>query len=139
VISSFEEPAPRYVIVESDRFDADRDRAILLVYRILGPDRANEWVKGLAHMIFGLIGFPGPLSHARDGEASTFYGREVRRAFYFGPTKRRSGTPFRLFFTLLPPAARDPDPNPETAIHLLRLLHGLQSLLSPDPDSHETL
>ena len=34
---------PRYVVVESDRFEADRDRAILSVNRLLGPKAAGEW------------------------------------------------------------------------------------------------
>ena len=107
-----EEPSPRYVIVESDRFDADRDRVILSVYGLLGPERANEWAKGLARAIFGLTGFPGPLSHARDEEATAFYGQEVRRMLFYGPTRRRSGTA-------------------ESAIILLRLLSGGPTL-SPE-------
>ena len=126
-----EEPSPRYVIVESDRFDADRDRVILSVYRLLGPDRANEWAKGLARAIFGLTGFPGPLSHARDEEATGFYGQEVRRMLFYGPTRRRSGTPVRLLFTVSPPAPDEPLEAAESAIILLRLLSGGQTL-SPE-------
>jgi len=32
----------RYVLVESDRFEADRDRAILSINRILGPRAAGD-------------------------------------------------------------------------------------------------
>ncbi len=126
--ASFEEPSPRYVLVESDRFDADRDRAILSVYRLLGPERANEWAKGLARTIFGLTGFPGPLSHARDEDATAFYGKEVRRMLFYGPTRRRSGTPVRLLFTILPPDPNGPPETAESVLYLLRLLHGAQTL-----------
>ena len=74
--------------------------------------------QGLARAIFGLTGFPGPLSHARDEEASAFYGREVRRLLYYGPTCRRSGTPVRLLFSIVPP---DPTEPPETAESVLFL------------------
>ena len=122
-----EEPARRFVIVESDRFDTDRDGAILSVYRALGPERANDWAQGLARAIFGLTGFPGPLSHARDEEASAFYGREVRRLLYHGPTRRRSGTPIRLLFTILLP---DPAEPPETAPRRAAGNGGVGSLLT---------
>ena len=97
-----EEPPGRFIIVESDRFDADRDRAILSVYRAIGPERANDWAVGLSRVLSALPGFPGPLSHARDEEASAFYGRKVRRLLYYGPTRRRSGTPVCLLFSIVP-------------------------------------
>jgi hypothetical protein len=131
VITPSEEPSSRYVIVESDRFDSDRDRVVLSVYRLLGPERANEWAKGLARAISGLTGFPGPLSHARDEEAAAFYGQEVRRMLFYGPTRRRSGTPVRLLFTIAPPAPDEPSETAESAIILLRLLSGGQTL-SPE-------
>ena len=77
-----------------------------------------------------LMDFPGPLSHARDEEASAAYGREIRRLLYYGPTRRRTGAPARVLFTLLPPAGDDPQA--EAVIFLLRLLHGPQSLAAPE-------
>ncbi len=126
--ASSEESPRRFAIVESDPFDADRDRAILFFNRSLGPDRAQEWAVGLVRAIAALTGFPGPLSHARDEEASAFYGREVRRLLYYGPTRRRSGTPVRLLFTLLPPDPDDPPEAAESVLFLLRLLRGAQIL-----------
>ena len=126
-----EEPAHRFVVVESDRFEADWDRAVLSVARAFGPERANDWAQGLSRAISALPEFPGPRSHSQDEEASAFYGREVRRLLYYGPNRRRSGTPLRLLFAILPP---DPDEPPETAesvLFLLRLLHGGQ-VLQPD-------
>lgn len=126
-----EAEAPRhFVVVESDRFADDRDRFVLSRNSHLGPKYADRWYKRLMSSLEDLTGFPGPLSWAIDEEASTFYGREVRRMLYYGPTRRRTGTPVRILFTLLPPAADDPDG--ETAIFLLRLLHGSQLLFVPE-------
>ena len=128
-----EEPPGRFIVVESDRFDADRDRAILSVYRTIGPERANDWAVGLSRVLSALPGFPGPLSHARDEAASAFYGREVRRLLYYGPTRRRSGTPVRIFFSIVPPDPADPPEMAETVLFLLRLLQGAQVLQPDDP------
>ena len=127
-----EEPARRFVTVESDRFDADRDRMILSVYRAIGPERANEWAVGLSRVLSALPEFPGPLSHARDEEAPAFYGREVRRLLYYGPTRRRSGTPVRLLFSIIPPDPTEPPETAESVLFLLRLLHGAQVLQPSD-------
>lgn len=79
-----------------------------------------------------LTGFPGPLSHVKDEAASIVFGREVRRLLYYGPTRRRTGFPARVLFTLLPPDPAEPPETAETVILLLRLLQGAQALL-PDP------
>ena len=131
--SDRDEGPRRYVVVESDRFEADRDRAVLSVYRLLGPKAAGEWAVGLSRALSALPDFPGPLSHAQDEAASTFYGREVRRLLYYGPTRRRSGTPVRLFFSIVPPDPADPPETAETVLFLLRLLQGAQVL---QPDDH---
>ncbi len=132
--SSEGEDSPRFVLVESDRYEADRDKAILSVNRLLGPQAAGDWAVALARTVSALPDFPGPLSHGRDEEASAHYNREVRRMLFYGPTKRRSGTPVRVLFTLLPPAPDDPPETAETVIFLLRLLHGPQSLTSDTPE-----
>ncbi len=80
-----------------------------------------------------LADFPGPLSHARDEEASVRYGREVRRLLYYGPTRRRTGTPVRILFTVLPPDPEEPPETAEAVIFLLRLLHGAQALTPEEP------
>ena len=46
------------------------------------------------------------LSHAIDEAASAVYGYEVRRFLYYGPTNKRTGTPVRILFTVLPPRPR---------------------------------
>ena len=76
--------------------------------------------------------FPGPLSHAQDEAASAFYGREVRRLLYYGPTRRRSRTPVRVFFSIVPPDPADPPEVAETVLFLLRLLQGGQVLQHDD-------
>lgn len=121
--------AVKYVLVFSDPADADLERMNISLNR-RDPDYAAQWEAGLSQSLQDLLGFPGPLSHARDEEASAHYSREVRRMLYYGPTKRRSGTPIRVLFTLLPPAPDDPPETAETVIFLLRLLHGPQSLIS---------
>jgi len=129
--SDQDEPV-RYVVVESDRFADDRDRAVLGFNGRQGPERATLWSKGLVQAIDDLTEFPGPLSHARDEDASDFYGREVRRMFYYGPTRKRSGTPIRVLFTVLPPAEGEPPETAEAVIFLLRLLRGGQTLASEE-------
>jgi len=52
---------------------------------------------------------------------------------YYGPTRRRSGTPVRVLFTILPPAPDDPPEAAESVILLLRLLRGTQTLAPDDP------
>ena len=131
-----QEDAPiRYVLVESDRYEDDRDRAVLSENARMGPQYANIWFVTLTQTLLDLTEFPGPLSHARDNDASDYFHREVRRLLYYGPTRRR-GVPVRILFTLLPPDPADPPDTAETAIFLLRLLHGSQSLLAEDtPDA----
>lgn len=133
-MNSEQEDAPiRYVVVESDRFADDRDRAVLGFNSRQGPERATLWYKDLAQALDDLPAFPGPLSHGRDEDASDFYGREVRRMFYYGPTRERSGTPVRVLFAVLPPAPDEPPETAEWVIFLLRLLRGGQAL-APEED-----
>jgi hypothetical protein len=120
----------RYVVVFSDQAEADRDRLNL---RFTGRDPlyAASWDAGLMAALDNLTGFPGPLSWAVDEQTSVVFGREVRRLLYYGPTRRRTGTPVRVLFTVLPP---DPSsPEDESVIFLLRLLHGSQPLLPDEP------
>jgi|GEM_PF-1920126 len=132
-MNSLQEDSPtRYVIVESDRFASDRDRTVLGFNGRQGPEQANTWYKGLIQALDDLPGFPGPLSHGRDEDAMDFYGREVRRLLYFGPTRKRSGTPVRILFTVLPPAPDEPPETAESVIFLLRLLRGGQTLVAED-------
>lgn len=121
-----------YAVIYSDPADADLER---MSFQLAGrdPEYAAKWEADLRQAVQELPDFPGPLSHARDEEASVHYGREVRRLLYYGPTRRRSGTPVRILFTLLPPAPDDPPETAETVIFLLRLLHGSQSLLPNNP------
>ena len=134
-MSSFPEERPtKFVVLYSDRADDDLDKLNLFQNR-LDPDRAERWDMGLRQVVDELTEFPGPLSHARDNDASDYFHREVRRLLYYGPTRRR-GVPVRILFTLLPPDPADPPEKAETVIFLLRLLHGSQSLLAeeaPEP------
>ena len=122
-----------YALLFSDPADADLEQ-LSLSYNRRDSDYAARWEDGLSQALQDLLDFPGPLSHARDEEASVHYGREVRRMLYYGPTKRRTGIPIRVLFTLLPPAADDPPETAETVIFLLRLLHGSQPLLRDAPE-----
>ena len=127
------EDAPRYAVVTRESYDSDRDDFYLPQNRVLGPYYADRWLNDLDKRVADPTGFPGPLSHARDDEASDLYGREVRRLLYYGPTRRRSGTPVRVLFTILPPAPDDPLEAAELVILLLRLLRGTQTLAPDDP------
>ena len=111
----------RYAVIETDQAQAERENAFLFLLPLVGPQFAQEWYDGLLLAIAELPQFPGPLSHARDEEASAHYGYEVRRMLYHGPSgKRRARTPYRVLFTLLPPAEGED----ETIIRILRVLHG---------------
>ena len=125
-----DDSTPRYALVAGDRYDAERDAYAFQLASVAGPAQATRWVERLKQIVDELPNFPGPLSHARDEEASTLYNREVRRLLYHGPGHRRSKQPVRILFTLFPPAEDDPDG--ETVISLLRLLRGGQSLHSSD-------
>ena len=127
-----EDPPPRYVLVESDRYEAERDQAVLSRNRTLGPVYAQRWYVRLSQRLFDLTLFPGPFSHAKDEAASAVIGREVRRMLYYGPTDKRTGTPVRILFTVLPPAEGEPPETAESVILLLRLLQGAQALLPED-------
>ncbi len=72
------EGPPRYVLRESEPYEADRDAAFLSLLSN-DPGYAGRWLRHLGALTAALPGFPGPLSHARDEEASTLYGREIRR------------------------------------------------------------
>ena len=52
----------------------------------------------------------------------------------YGPTNKRTGTPVRILYTVLPPAPDEPPETAESVVVLLRLLHGAQALL---PDEAE--
>lgn len=104
----------------------------LYLNRTVGPDYAARWLDDLEKAVEDLTGFPGPLFHARDEDATGHYGREVRRLLYYGPTRKRSGTPVRILFTALAPDPADPPETAEAVIFLLRLLHGAQTLVSED-------
>ncbi len=123
----------RYRVTETEPAEAEREAAYLRLARLLDPDYAFRWYEDLRRAIEDLAGFPGPLSHARDEEASAFYGYEVRRMLYFGPGNRRLGTPYRVLFTILPFA---PDED-EAVIRVLRVLHGAQRLAEPQNEAGE--
>jgi hypothetical protein len=52
---------------------------------------------------------------------------------YYGPTGRRSGTPYRVLFTIIEPA---PGEN-EGVVRVLRILHGASDPFGPEPDNQE--
>lgn len=127
-----EEGPPRYVLHETERYEVDRD-ALFFERLARDPDYAGRWLKRLGEVTDQLVTFPGPLSHAREEDASDRYGREVRRLLYHGPTRRRTKAPVRVLFTILPPDPADPPEDAEAVILLLRLLHGGQMLAFDDP------
>jgi len=122
----------KYALVVSDPAEADRDR-LFLYYSRDDPGFGERWYDELQISLDNMGEFPGPLSHARDEAASDYYGREVRRMLYYGPTKRRTGRPVRVLFTVLPPGPDEPPETAESVILLLRLLHGAQPLIPDDP------
>ncbi len=126
--STAEDAPRRYVVVDSDPYDSDRDTQYLHLNRTLGPVHAGRWLDDLELAINDLTEFPGPLSHARDEDAADFYGREVRRMFYYGPTRKRIGTLVRVLFTVHPPVGDEPPETAEWVLFLLRLLGGGQAL-----------
>ncbi len=121
----------KYVFVLSDPAEADRDR-LYLFYSRHDSEFGKRWEAELQIALEALTSFPGPLSHARDEEASAYYAREVRRMLYYGPTKRRTAIPVRVLYTVLPPDPLEPLETTESVIFLLRFLHGAQAFISHD-------
>jgi plasmid stabilization system protein ParE len=133
MISDDDGPARRYQVVRSERAEKDLDDAFLRRNGLLGPRAAGEWLKELDYAIDDLANFPGPRSHAIDDFASNRFGLEVRRMLYHGPGKQhRSGTPYRVLFTIIEPA---PD---EGIIRVLRILHGASEPFGPEPNDEES-
>ena len=52
---------------------------------------------------------------------------------YFGPTHRRSGTPYRILFTIVEP----PEGEDEGVLRVLRILHGARLLVGEKPGEQE--
>jgi plasmid stabilization system protein ParE len=127
-------PTRRYQVVRAERAEKDQDDAFLRRNGLLGPRVAAEWLKGLDNAIADLANFPGPRSHTIDDLASNRFGVEVRRMLYYGPTGRRSGTPYRVLFTIIEPA---PGEN-EGVVRVLRILHGASDPFGPEPDNQES-
>lgn len=128
-----------YAVFVTDRAEADVQNAALRIARLLGPDYAARWQSDLEQTLAELARFPGPRSHARNDAARDLYGYEVRRLLYFGPSAqpdrgrpRRAGTPYRVLFTILPPAPGET----ESLIRVLRVLHGAQSLGAGDAEEN---
>ena len=65
-----------YAVLSSDPADADLERINVFNNR-RSPEFAAQWEADLERALRELTGFPGPLSHAREEEASAYYGREV--------------------------------------------------------------
>ena len=124
----------RYIVVEAERIEKDKERAAMRLLR-RNPDHAAQWLASLDLAIADLAGFPGPRSHAVDDLASNRFGLEVRRMLYYGLGKRRSGTPYRILFTVIEPA---PGGESEGIIRVLRILHGASDPFGPEPGSEES-
>ena len=130
-----DEPSRRFEVIRAERAELDQDKAVLRWNRVLGPRAANEWIAGLIKAIAALAEFPGPRSHPKDEDACDRFGIEVRRMLYYGPSKRRSGTPYRVLFTVIEPA---PGGEHEGIIRVLRILHGASDPFGPEPGSEES-
>ena len=61
--------AVKYILVFSDPADADLGQMNLSLNR-RDPNYAVRWEAGLFQALQDLLSFPGPLSHARDEEAT---------------------------------------------------------------------
>jgi hypothetical protein len=121
--------------VSSDRYEAERDALVFQISYASGLNFSERWLESLNNVLEELPNFPGPLSHARDEDASTLYDCEVRRILYRGPAGR-SKQPVRVLFTLIPPA--EDNPHGGTVISLLRLLRGSQSLSAEEGNADAT-
>ena len=112
--------ATHYDILQTERFEAERDTDAIFYLTKSGADFAGIWLIGLETFVAGLALFPGPYSHPVDQDATRLFGRETRRALYYGPTRKRSAIPYRILFTVT-----EPDTNDDAGIILiLRILHG---------------
>ena len=91
-----------YEILPSERYEAERDA--ISFYLLRGnPLFAARWLETLAEFLQSLSVFPGPYAHVVDQAASRRYGRETHRALFYGPTRKRTGLPFRIYYTVRNP------------------------------------
>ena len=121
--TSGEETAPTYEVIITE--EAEEEQKEIFHYLFArSPDFAEVVREGLASAINSLADFPGPLAWAIDNEATDIYGFQVRRISYSGTRKSRLKTPYRILFTLIPPA----DTDDETVIRILRVLRGSRPL-----------
>lgn len=123
-----------YRVEPTELAEAERDAVYLRLNRLFGPEYAARWLTGLMQAMNALGEFPGPRSHPRDEKTSERLRVGVRRMLYHGPGKRRSGTPYRVLFTINEPA---PGEN-EGVVRVLRILHGAADPFSPEPADQES-
>ena len=83
----------------------------------VGLEQALLWYEGLFAAAQELSTLPR--IHAIASENSS-YNVEVRRRFYYGPTKRRGSIPYRLLFYIIEPQ----EDEAEGVVRILHLWHG---------------
>jgi plasmid stabilization system protein ParE len=114
----------RYIVIETERSEIDRDNAYLFLLSRNGTEYAHKWLTGLVNAIANIAEFPGPLANAIDEAASSRHQVEVRRLLYHGPGGRSSKTIYRILYTVIPSRT----PEAEGIVQILRLLHTAQGL-----------
>lgn len=119
-----------YRVDVSDPADAEAEEAVLWLARRVSPEYAGRWYAGLLRALRGLSAFPTRHPPARENDR---YDVQVRRMLYFGPGKRRSGTPYRVLFHVIEPSGGEG----EGVVRVLHVYHGAQQAGGPDEDPQD--
>jgi plasmid stabilization system protein ParE len=91
-------------ILETDPAEQDRERALLFVMRLRGPEYAERWHDGLLRAVANLARFPGPRALPRCESEEERRRMETRILLYRGPDKKPAlSVTFRILFTVLDP------------------------------------
>lgn len=86
---------------------------------IVSPEYADRWQDGLLAEITRLAVFPALYEIAPEND---LYDVPVRRLLYFGPSKKRRGTAYRILFHIIEPTAGEEG----GLVRILHVWHGAQ-------------
>jgi plasmid stabilization system protein ParE len=117
-VPSTDEPdqPPQYEIVLTEPAEIDIDQAHAWLSELLSPHYADRWQDGLLQELQQLAYLPSRFAIAPENDV---YDVTVRRLLYFGPTKRRKGSAYRVLFHIV-----DPVGDEAGIVRILHIWHG---------------
>ena len=117
-------------ILETDPAEQDREKALLFVMRLRGPEYAERWHEGLLLAIANLTRFPGTRALPRCESEEERRRQETRILLYRGPDKKPApSVTFRVIFTLLDPVQGEES----GTLYIQRIRHARSADVSQEP------